>query len=371
MKKRIFFVAILAAVGALAFFSRSQIQAQDDSQTRILNVYVDGSERTIATQADTVGEALKSSGVKLYEHDKSEPSSDTEISSNNFNINVYRARPITVIDGPNSYTITTAERTPRAVATSAGFKPRAEDGFEYAISASSFDGATGTVLHIKRSKEITFELYGKSSKLRTQALTVQDLLDEKDVELEKGDEVSPALSTRIKSGMKVSIATIDKKTETVEEVIKFPEELIRDANQPTSYRLVKTPGVNGRKLVTYEIIIRNGKEFKKKTLKTVITKQPVKQVAVVGAKSVTFSGDFAEALARLRSCEGGYTSWNPNGPYYGAYQFDERTWGEVADPSKYGNATPSEQDAAAHALYLANGWGRWPVCGAPLPDIYR
>lgn len=371
MKKYLIFGGAVLLFGIGAFIARQQKPVLAQGQARVLSVYVDGAEKTIATQADTVGEALSSSGITLYEHDKSEPSAKTEITSTEFNVTVYRARPITVIDGPNTYTLTTAERTPRAIAETAGFKPKPEDGFVYKNSDNPFEGTPGTRLYIQRSKQITFELYGKSSKLRTRALTVQDLLNEKDVVLEEGDQVSPSPSTRITEGMKVSIAQIDKKVKTVEEAIPFPEEQIQDANQPLSYKKITKPGKNGRKLVTYEITIKNGKEFKKKALKTVVTVQPVKQVAIVGAKNVTFSGDFALALAKLRSCEGGYDSWNPAGPYYGAYQFDRGTWGSVADPSKYGNASPGEQDAAARALYESRGWSPWPVCGASLPDIYR
>jgi hypothetical protein len=107
----------------------------------------------------------------------------------------------------------------------------------------------------------------------------------------------------------------------------------------------------------------------RKEIQSVVITKPKKQVEIVGTKP-SFSGDFAAALAKLRSCEGGYTSWNPAG-YYGAYQFDRQTWGTVADPAKYGNATPAEQDAAAHQLYLRRGWTPWPTCGAVLPDIYR
>jgi len=375
MKKILLFGGAIFILAILAFSAHGRLYAQseprNDGAAKVMRVFVDGSRTTIATQAKTVGEALESSGIELFEHDKSEPSVETEITSNEFNVTIFRARPITVVDGANNYTITTAERTPRAIAETAGFKPKAEDGFEYKNHDNPFEGTIGTHLYIKRSKEITFELYGKSSKLRTQTLTVQDLLDEKEVTLEDGDEVTPSPAVRITNGMKVSIASIDKKVRTVEETIPFPEEQIQDANQPLSYKKITEPGENGSKLVTYEIIVRNGEEFKKKALKTVVTKQPVKQVAIVGAKNVTFSGDFALALAKLRSCEGGYDSWNPAGPYYGAYQFDRQTWGSVADPAKYGHATPGEQDAAARALYEQRGWQPWPVCGASLPDIYR
>ncbi len=372
MKKYILFGGLFIILSALTFSFNSSPVVVAGQETKVLHVFADGTEKTIATQAKTVGEALKSSGFIMYEHDKTEPSVDSEITSNDFNINIYRARPITVIDGPNTYTITTAERTPRQIATSAGFKPLPEDDFEYSRSDNPFEGAPGTRLYIKRSKEITFELYGTASKLRTNELTVGDLLEQKQVALEEGDEVNVPLETKIKAGMKVSIASIDRKVKTVEEEIPFEEEQIRDANQPVSYRKVKTSGKNGSRLVTYEITIRNGKVYKKKSLKVVVTKEPVKQVAIVGDKNTSFSGDFAAALARLRSCEGAYTSNTGNG-YYGAYQYDIGTWGGYKGYPHAAAAPPAVQDQKAWETYKARGWQPWPSCSISqgLQDIYR
>ena len=97
---------------------------------------------------------------------------------------------------------------------------------------------------------------------------------------------------------------------------------------------------------------------------------------VVGTKNDGFSGDFAAALAKLRTCEGAYTSNTGNG-YYGAYQFNLGTWRSNA-PSGYENAIPSSvppevQDQAAANLYKRRGWSPWPACSKSrgLQDIYR
>jgi uncharacterized protein YabE (DUF348 family) len=288
MKKYIYLsLLILALLGWFFKISSSGVKAEADA--KVLNIYVDGEKRVIASQSNTVGEALESSGIVLYPHDKSEPSVDAQITSNEFNVTIYRARPITVIDGPNTYTITTAERTPRAIAVSAGFKPREEDGFKYENSDSPFDGSPGTLLYIKRSKQVTLELYGTASKLRTQEITVEDLLKDKGINLEKGDELNLPLPTRITEGMKISISQINKKVKTIEEPIPFLEEQIQDANQPVTYKKIQTKGKNGRKLVTYEITTKNGKIFKKRALKAVVTEKSSKQVVIVGTK--LFSGD--------------------------------------------------------------------------------
>jgi uncharacterized protein YabE (DUF348 family) len=351
MKKNMFFGGVLALICILSFVRQLPVFANKvDSDTKLVHVFVDGNEKTIATSAKTVGEALASSGIELYEHDKTEPSVESEIIAADFNVQVFRARPISVIDGPNVYTITTAERTPRSIAEKAGFNPAPEDGFEYRNSESTVAERPGTRLYIKRSKQIIFELYGKSTSLRTQELTVADLLEEKNITLEPGDELNVPLATRIAEGMKISLAQVDRKITTVEEDIPFPEEKIQDANQPITYRQVKTPGVNGRKLVTYEVTIVNGREERKKSLKEVVVKEPVKQVAVVGAK--LYSGSLAQWLQELRMCEsGGNYQINTGNGFYGAYQFMASTWDRIAArvrPSLVGvlphTASPADQD---------------------------
>lgn len=99
-------------------------------------------------------------------------------------------------------------------------------------------------------------MYGKKTELNTRAETIQELLDEREITLEENDEVNLPLSTRILDDMAISIDNVERDFETVEEVVVFEEEQIKDAQQPLNYRRVKEPGQNGRKLVTYEVVIK-------------------------------------------------------------------------------------------------------------------
>lgn len=375
MKKRIIFSVIIVAILGLWFISRpsSDVHAED---TRMITVHMDGEVKTVATNATTVGEALTKLDARLGAEDKTEPELSAEIEGGEFTVNVYRARPITVVDGANNYTVMTAERSPRQIAEQAGFATKPEDQFGFERADDPYEGAPGTQMVIKRAKTITFDLYGTSSSLSTNEVSVNGLLKERGITLDDKDELNVPLQARITEGMTVSIARVDKNVETKEEVAAFEEEIIRDAQQPTSYKKVQTPGKNGKKLVTYEIVTRNGDEPIRTVIKEVITEQPVKQVTIVGAKSNSFSGDFAAALAKLRSCEGAYTSNTGNG-YYGAYQFNLSTWRSNA-PAGYkdtlpSSAPPAVQDEAAANLYRARGWQPWPACSRKLglQDIYR
>lgn len=73
----------------------------------------------------------------------------------------------------------------------------------------------------------------------------------------------------------------------------------------------------------------------------------------------------------LRFCEStnNYTAESSNGLFYGAYQFEPRTWRTVGGTGNPAHAPPEEQDARARLLYARRGDQPWPrdFCGRWLP----
>jgi len=74
----------------------------------------------------------------------------------------------------------------------------------------------------------------------------------------------------------------------------------------------------------------------------------------------------------LRFCEStnDYTAESANGLFYGAYQFEPRTWRTVGGTGNPAHAPPEEQDARARLLYARRGDQPWPrdYCGRWLPE---
>ncbi|MBX6421743.1 MAG: transglycosylase family protein [Nevskia sp.] len=69
-------------------------------------------------------------------------------------------------------------------------------------------------------------------------------------------------------------------------------------------------------------------------------------------------------LLTLRLCEsGGDYHINTGNGYYGAYQFDLRTWHGLGYDGLPSDAPPAVQDEAVRRLYALRGWQPWPVCG--------
>lgn len=296
MKKRLFIFFILLFAGAGLFSLEKRPLAHADGM-RVVTIYNDGEARTVATNAETVGEVMERTGITLSREDKTEPALSAPVKGSDFTVNVYRARPITVVDGANVYTVMTAERSPRKIAEEAGFATKQEDDFHFERSDDPFAGAPGTQMIIKRAKTIVLDLYGVTSEARTNETTVGEFLEERSIRLKEGDELSVEKAVRITEGMIISIASVARDIETVEEVAAFEEEQIKDAQQPIGYRKIQTPGKNGKKLVTYEVVTRNGGEPMRAPTQEVITEEPTTQVVVVGAKRVVnVSGNCGEWL---------------------------------------------------------------------------
>lgn len=367
-----FHVLLTAALAVLCvgiFMLMPRVHAASTSGERLITIHDRGDEVGLITEKDTLREVFKEADIRLDKNDLVEPAIDEELVGNNYQVNIYRARPVVIVDGMTKQLVMTAYQTPKQIAQHANIQLHDEDEATLELTNDLLTDGASERMTIDRATAVKLTLFGNTETVYTQAETVADFLAEKDISLTKKDTLTVKEETAITAGMHIEIWRNGKQTVTRKEVIEPPVRQIQDADQPVGYRKVKVAGTPGKKLVTYEIVMRNGKEVSKKELQTVIVEQAKEEVVIVGAKP-SFGGDFAAALAKLRSCEGGYDSWNPAGPYYGAYQFDQGTWASVSS-APYGNATPAEQDAAARALYERRGWQPWPHCGAGLPDTYR
>lgn len=339
------------------------------SDSAVVSVYVDDKQQIVTTDAGTVREVLSRADIPVSGEDIVEPGMNEEITSQIFNINIYRARPVLLVDGDDEYRINSAYTSPRLIAeNSEAVKVYDEDRFETELIKEFIrEEHIGFKVFIDRATPVEVSMGNQTLEVRTHAGTVSEMLDEQDIEMGENDIVRPALDTPVSEGLAVVITRVGFETVTEAETIDPPIETINDNNRPLGYEKVKEPGVAGVALVTYEVELRNGEEVKRKRIRRVIDEEPQPRVLIIGRQ---FSME--EAFAQLRFCEAGgdYTTNTGNG-FYGAYQFDISTWQSNA-PSEYANMLPSEapasaQDQAALNLYNNRGWQPWPSCGASLP----
>jgi len=114
-------------------------------------------------------------------------------------------------------------------------------------------------------------------------------------------------------------------------------------------------------------LLRSHKPKHAKPSKTAPTLAVGGMTATLGALATPADAASSDDFRRLRQCESGdnYRANTGNG-YYGAYQFELRTWRGLGYSGYPHNATASTQDKAAHELQADRGWSPWPACARKL-----
>lgn len=315
----------LFAVSGFISFSTKSAHAQDSSG-RLITVYDRGAETSFITSKETLHEALDEQGITLDSKDAVEPSAEEKLVAPSYQVNIYRARPVTIIDGATRQKVVTPYQSADRIVQDAGIALYPEDETHLSRSSDILANGAGLQLTIDRATAFTLDLYGSVNEVRTQAATVGEMLKEKNIDLGDSGRASVALSAPISAGMNIRVWREGIQTVTAEEAVGFETEQIKDADRTVGYKEVKTPGQVGKRTVTYEVDIQNGVEVARKEIASIETQAPVKQVEIIGSKPNTLpytgGGSKTEWLAasNIPQESWGYadfmvqkeSGWNPN-----------------------------------------------------------
>ena len=335
------------------------------TDSRVVNVYVDGEKQTLPTRAKDVEELLAKQNIKINEGDVVEPSIDTQIIEDNFNVNVYRARELMIVDNGKKTVVRSADQSPRIAARKAGIIVYPEDQVVAEAPENIIDeGVVGERYVINRATPATLILYGNVTALRTQVKTVGDLLDEKDIKTSPEDTVTPARETALTSEMQVVVTRKGQQIQTAEEVIVPPVENVDDPNITKGETVVKEAGVPGKRVVTYEIKLENGVEVSRTKLQEIVAVQPLRQLIAHGTKIIISNPSENVKIGEQMAAAKGWTGQQ----WYCLYQLWQREskWSTVAANSSgaYGipQALPGSKMAANGADWRTNpatqiAWG--------------
>jgi uncharacterized protein YabE (DUF348 family) len=278
-------------VGLIGFFAIASPAKADSTQPavgdRLITVHDNGVERAFMTRASSLRQALSDAKFAIDSQDTVEPGLDSQLVASNYEVNIYRARPVTIVDGAVRQKVLSSARTSVQIAKTANITLYPEDMTSLDVNVGTTAQDTGLQMTITRATPFTFTLYGKTITARTQAKTVGDMLKEKNINLASDDRLSVDRSAPISSNLSVRVWREGKQTVTVDEAVPFTTDQVKDADQPLGYKQVQTPGVDGSQSVTYEVMIQDGKEVSRTKIASISTKQMVKQVEVVGAKLPT------------------------------------------------------------------------------------
>ncbi len=331
----IFGIVFVASISQHSVFAADNASNDEGVGGAHFISFFDKDERmNVRSDAKTVREALARTNIVLGEGDKIEPALDEPISSDDFNINIYRAQDLIVLDGLHKKHVRTASTNPEDIVTDAGVQLYDADVVELVPYEGLLESGNMVAYRVKRAKSVNVNFYGKAITIRTQQKTVGAMLKEQkiDTDTEK-NWVSVDLKTKIKDGMSFTIQPQGIQTITAEETIAFSEKTIQDYDLEYGKRVVTKYGENGQKTVTYEVNMKNGVELSRRKLSEVVTKEPTTQEVKVGMKLNLPSGSHEDWMAAAGISAGDYgyvnyiisheSGWRPNatnGKYWGLYQ---------------------------------------------------
>lgn len=283
-------------VFSLLAFTHSTTFHPDTSYIAIISH--DGGKETVPTREPTVGALIKKLNIPLSTRDRVEPSLSTPIVQDNFRINIYRAVPVTIVDGNTVTNTFSAGATPRSVVAGAGMQLFSEDGVHSAPAINLVsEHSLGTRITIDRSVPITLNVYGALLQIRTHAKTVADLLKAHNVSLKSADTVIPAANTPISPNLQVFVNRKGTEIVTETQTIPAPQQIVTDNSLSFGTSATRQQGSNGTQVLTYQVNKVNGVEVSRTLLQTVVTVQPVPSIVARG-QAVSIPADKQAVMAQ-------------------------------------------------------------------------
>ena len=210
-------------------FAANEDGTYEETEEYFVTFFDEGNKLTVKTKAATVGEVLERAGIKVNSSDIVEPALSETISSNNFFVNIYRARPAVVKDGLTEKYIMTASLDPKTIAKEAGI--------------IIYDGD-----EVNRVVNLDFLEAGAANKYEV-----------------------------VRNGGRMV---------TEEEEIPFNEQTVKDYNLEPGQREIRQLGETGMKVLVYEVFYENNVEIKRELKSEGLKREPVDRIVAVGASEI-------------------------------------------------------------------------------------
>jgi len=335
--------------------------------TKDVTVSLDGETRTVSSMGSTVGDVLDSEDIEVGDRDIVTPGLDEKVDDGT-RIAVRFARPLELeVDGEvRTYWVTSTD-----VDSALSEIGRRFAGADLSASRGAEIDRGGMSLTVVTPKELTIKVgKDKRTKREVAGLTVRDVLDKLNVDVDKNDIVKPGLGKEVSEGDKITVTMVRVATKRVDgESIDFDTVEREDSSMYEGETETVRAGRDGKRDVVYRLVYRNGELFATKVVKADVLRKPVDAIVRVGTKqnAANFAGG-STVWDQLAQCEaGGNWAINTGNGYYGGLQFNLGTWHSYGGSGYPHQNSRETQIAIATKVRDANGgYGAWPGCASKL-----
>ncbi|WP_106507398.1 septal ring lytic transglycosylase RlpA family protein [Brachybacterium timonense] len=250
-----------------------------------ITVYHYGTPSTVRTYSTTVEDLLKAQGIEVHKNDLVIPDLGTTVDDGT-EIQVIQRRPATVtVDGTAEEVLTTGTTVQDALDE----LDLDLEGAAITPDVSTELAADGTDVEVTTSKTITIKGQRGQDTFTVNAATVGEAMkkvlgdyQDADKALLNGKEIDK--SSAIEDGATYQIVRTRQKERTETEEVAFTTETKKSDSLFTGETKVETKGVKGEKTTTLRDTLVDGKVTETETLSEKVTKEPVTEVVLEGTK---------------------------------------------------------------------------------------
>lgn len=114
---------------------------------------------------------------------------------------------------------------------------------------------------------------------------VQQALDEAGVALGKLDRIEPPAYTLLTDGASIRVIRVEEEFTIEQEIIPFERQLLQTESLPDQEALLAQSGENGIQEITYRHVTEDGVEVSRRPVKSVVVKEAVPEVIMVGIQT--------------------------------------------------------------------------------------
>jgi len=242
---------------------------------------MDGEKVILKTHADTIGDILDELNVTVNKDDYLSHSENTQV-KNKLEVVWEPAKKVIVKVGDTEETIWTTAKTVDEFLDNQEININDHDEVDFSVNEKIYENMK---LSIDRAFPIVLK-DGKAEekKVWSTSITVADFLRQQGITLGKLDRVEPSLDKNVEPNGEVNVFRVEKVTDVVEEPIDFKVITKKDSTLAKGSEKVVQQGKEGLLKKEYEVTKENGKEIDRKLVAEKTVQESQNKIVAVGTK---------------------------------------------------------------------------------------
>jgi len=245
-----------------------------------VTLVLDGEPRPVRTFAGTVGGMLERVGIGVDPHDRISPGVEAPL-ADGMVVDVTLTKQITLLlDGIERVVYVTGETVQDVLdEINLDVEPQAElvPGRRAVIE-------NGGLLVYEAPVAVRLTADGATHRIVTNADGVGALLDTIGIALARHDEVHPGAGTRLERGLHVRVVRVEVRRAVEERAIPYGSRVRYSDEMYQGQRRVVREGSSGLERVVYEVRREDGRPAGRRVVDRHVVREPVRQVVVEGTK---------------------------------------------------------------------------------------